>query len=70
VSHGTIWTTLERAIRYGLIQKTNEKRPHLYGLTEGGSRRVKWIKGQFKRKVRPVAEGRAVANPPIEKEEE
>jgi DNA-binding PadR family transcriptional regulator len=64
VTHGTIWTTLERARAHGLVScgiKKDQKRPYRYVLTEGGERRVAWIKGRFIRK--------AVANPGSREEE-
>ena len=64
VNHGTVWTILERARANGLVScgvKSEQKRPYRYGLTDGGLRRIKWIKGALKRKDRP--ELRAVANP-------
>jgi DNA-binding PadR family transcriptional regulator len=76
VNHGTIWTVLERARENGLVSysSTDEtgKRPRgrpsfWYGLTDGGRRRVKWIKGALKRKEKP--ELRAVANPGKDEEE-
>lgn len=71
INHGTIWTILERARKLGLVtcgMKAEQKRPHRYSLTEGGLRRVAWIKGRFKRQEKPAL--RAVANPSIESEEE
>lgn len=71
VNNGTVWTILERARLNGLVTcgvKSEQKRPYKYWLTEGGLRRVVWIKSQFKRKLKP-AELRVVANP-TEKEEE
>lgn len=60
VNHGTIWTTLERALQNGLVHRDRKSNPHLYSLTLGGERRVAWIKNQMKRSAeRP----RAVANP-------
>lgn len=68
VNAGTIWTTLHRAKLLGLIRtETDEgkKKPVWYFLTEGGQRRVDWIR-QRKSAAKPRV--RAVANPPIEEE--
>lgn len=70
VNHGTIWTILERARGNGLVTcgvKADQKRPYRYSLTDGGVRRVAWIKSKFKRKLKPV-ELRIAANP-VEEEE-
>ena len=64
VNNGTVWTILERARQNGLVScgtKSEQKRPYRYALTDGGLRRVKWIKGALKRKDLP--ELRVVANP-------
>lgn len=70
ITPGAAWVVLERAIRNGLVRsnRREEPKPYLYSLTDGGVRRVAWIKGKLKRKSRP-AELRVVANP-VEKEEE
>lgn len=70
VNHGTIWTILERARGNGLVSRapiSERKRPHIYTLTDGGLRRIAWIKSKFKRKLKP-AELKIAANP-IEEEE-
>ena len=71
ITRGAVWVVLERAIRNGLVRSDRRdetsKKPYHYTLTDGGFRRVKWIKGRFKRQEKP--EMRAVANPPIEEEE-
>lgn len=70
VNNGTVWTILERARENGLVTcgiKAEQKRPYRYALTEGGLRRVAWIKGKLKMKLKPAV--RAVANP-VEVEEE
>lgn len=71
VNNGTVWTIVERARLHGLVTcgvKAEQKRPYHYSLTDGGLRRVAWIKSKFKRKLKP-ADLRVVANP-TEKEEE
>jgi DNA-binding PadR family transcriptional regulator len=71
VNNGTVWTIVERARLQGLVTcgvKSEQKPPYRYSLTDGGLRRVAWIKSQFKRKLKP-AELKVVANP-VEKEEE
>jgi DNA-binding PadR family transcriptional regulator len=45
VTHGTIWTTLDRARNAGLIRRELRGRTYYYSLTAGGKRRVDWIKG-------------------------
>lgn len=69
VNNGTVWTILERARLNGLVTcgvKAEQKRPYRYSLTDGGVRRIVWIKGKFKRKSKP--ELRAVANPKVEED--
>ncbi len=70
ITPGAVWVVLERAIRNGLVRsnRREEPKPYLYTLTDGGIRRVAWIKSKLKRKLKP-AELRVVANP-TEKEEE
>lgn len=65
INNGTIWTIIERARLNGLVTcgvKAEQKRPYKYSLTDGGLRRVAWIKSKFKRKLKP-AELRVAANP-------
>ena len=62
VTHGTIWTTLKRASLLGLVRsETNNgrQRPLWYYLTEGGQRRVDWIR----RRKSEISRTRVVANP-------
>ena len=69
INNGTIWTIVERARMNGLVTcgvKAEQKRPYRYSLTDGGVRRIEWIKGRFKRKAKPDL--RAVANPKVEEE--
>jgi DNA-binding PadR family transcriptional regulator len=68
ITPGAAWVILERAIRNGLVRsnRREQPKPYRYSLTEGGLRRVAWIKGAFKRKTKP--ELRAVANPADEEE--
>lgn len=70
ITSGAVWVVLERAIRNGLVRsnRREQPKPYLYSLTDGGFRRVEWIKGKFKRKVKPD-ELRAVANPAEQEEE-
>jgi hypothetical protein len=70
ITAGAVWVILERAIRNGLVRsnRREEPKPYKYKLTDGGIRRVTWIKGAFKRQAKPAL--RAVANPPVEAEEE
>lgn len=52
VTHGTIWTTLERARAQGLVTcgvKKAVRPPYIYSLTDGGMRRVEWIKEKLSR---------------------
>lgn len=71
ITRGAVWVTLERAIRNGLVRSDrrdeDSKKPYHYELTDGGVRRVKWIKGRFRRQEKP--EMRAVANPDPDEEE-
>jgi DNA-binding PadR family transcriptional regulator len=72
VHRGTILTILNRAILNGLVT-TNRldgaKKPYLFELTDGGRRRVRWIRGgKVKTKSRPSTGLRAVANPKGEEE--
>jgi DNA-binding PadR family transcriptional regulator len=62
VTHGTIWTTLDRARSNGLVRRQLRGRTYYYSLTAGGKRRVSWIQGT-------VLSHRAVANPQNEKKE-
>lgn len=69
---GTVLTVLNRAIQNGLVT-TNRldgaKKPYLFELTDGGRRRVDWIRGaKVKRKTIP-SKLRAVANPKDPEEE-
>ena len=70
VNRGTVYTILARAAQNGLVacNKTdaNAKRPYFFELTDGGRRRVKWIRGRARKKVHE--ERRAVANPKAEEE--
>jgi hypothetical protein len=72
VHRGTVLTILNRAIMNGLVT-TNRldgaKKPYLFELTDGGRRRVKWIRGKSKVKARPSTGLRAVANPKDPEEE-
>jgi DNA-binding PadR family transcriptional regulator len=72
IHRGTILTVLNRAIMNGLVT-TNRldgaKKPYLFELTDGGRRRVKWIRGAVKVKTRPATGLRAVANPKDPEEE-
>lgn len=66
VTHSTIWITLDRARLNGLIRREKREgrgRTYFYSLTDGGQRRVAWIK-DGKAARRP----KAVANPDLEKE--
>lgn len=69
ITRGAVWVTLERAMRNGLVRSDRRdegvKKPYRYELTDGGRRRIAWIKG--KTKIR-LPEFRAVANP-VEEEE-
>jgi DNA-binding PadR family transcriptional regulator len=67
VTHGTVWTTLDRQRGLGLVQREQRGRTYFYSLTEGGQRRVAWIRGSSKSAVRRP---RAVANPPEKEGEE
>ncbi len=70
ITRGAVWVILERAMRNGLVRSDRRdetsKKPYHWELTDGGRRRVKWIKSRFKQKSKP--ELRAVANP-VEEEE-
>lgn len=66
VNHGTVWMTLDRARAKGLVRCDQSIRPHLYALTDGGERRVAWIRGAKAVARRP----RAVANPVVKEREE
>ena len=70
ITRGAVWVTLERAMRNGLVRSDRRddtsKKPYHYTLTDGGLRRVKWIKGAFKRQEKPAL--RVAANP-VEEEE-
>jgi len=63
ITPGAAWVVLERAIRNGLVRsnRREEPKPYLYSLTDGGVRRVAWIKAKLKMKLRPVL--RVAANP-------
>lgn len=65
VSTGTIWTILDRARHNGLVRREKEGRTFFYELTDGGRRRVDWIKG-----AKAARRPRAVANPGKNGEEE
>ena len=58
VSAGTIWTILDRARNNGLVRREKRGRIFFYELTDGGYRRVAWIKG-----AKAARRPRAVANP-------
>lgn len=66
VNRGTVLTILNRAVLNGLVtttRGTGAKKPYLFELTDGGMRRVEWIRGaKVKRKPIP-SKLRAVANP-------
>ncbi len=72
ITRGAVWVILERAMRNGLVRSDRRdegtKKPYRYELTDGGRRRVAWIKGKLKLKLKPV-ELRVAANP-AEVEEE
>lgn len=71
VNNGTVWTIVERARLLGLVTcgvKSEQKPPYRYSLTEGGERRVAWIKSKFNRKLKP-ADLRIAANPALREEE-
>ena len=73
VNRGTVLTVLNRAVLNGLVT-TNRldgaKKPYLFELTDGGRRRVKWIRGaKVKRKPLPEQRLRAVANPKDDEDE-
>jgi DNA-binding PadR family transcriptional regulator len=45
VTHGSIWNILDRARHNGLVSRSSSKDgPIAYSLTNGGKRRVAWIK--------------------------
>jgi DNA-binding PadR family transcriptional regulator len=69
ITPGAVWVILERAIRNGLVRSDRREnpKPYHYRLTDGGIRRIKWIKSKFKRALKPV-ELRVAANP-VEEEE-
>lgn len=65
ITSGAVWVILERSIQNGLVASNRHlpdaKKPYLFRLTDGGVRRVRWIKGQFKKKSKPDL--RIAANP-------
>jgi DNA-binding PadR family transcriptional regulator len=73
VNRGTVLTVLNRAVLNGLVttnRGTGAKKPYLFELTDGGKRRVKWIRGaKVKRKPLPTQGLRAVANPKDDEDE-
>lgn len=75
VHRGTILTVLNRAILNGLVASNKldptARKPYLFELTDGGRRRVRWIRGAKAKKRTKSATGpvRAVANPGKDEEE-
>lgn len=71
ITQGAVWVILERAIQNGLVASDRHlpetKKPYLFWLTDGGLRRVAWIKGKLKLKSKPAL--RVVANPKPSEEE-
>jgi len=71
ITPGAVWVILERAIQNGLVSSDRHlegsKKPYFFWLTDGGKRRIVWIKGRLGRKVKP--ELRAIANPKVEEED-
>ncbi len=71
ITRGAVWVVLERAIRNGLVRSNRRdegiKKPYRYELTDGGRRRVLWIKGKFKIRLPDL---RVAANPGEVEEEE
>jgi DNA-binding PadR family transcriptional regulator len=66
VTHGTIWTILDRATHHGLLRREKKGRSFIYSLTDGGERRIRWIQKKAKAKLPAV---RVVANPKSGEEE-
>jgi len=68
ITRGAVWVVLCRAIQNGLARSSRtdgEKKPYHYELTDGGVRRIKWIKGKTKQRLPTM---KAVANPKVEEE--